>query len=351
MQTNKRVTIKDIAREANVSIGAVYSALRHKGRISEETRRNILEIAKRLNYTKNQAASSLSRKKELRIAIVLPRKLEDFWNDVEYGMDKAEYELKDFGMKIIKYRTENFSIDEQIMHLMKIIDTGVDGIAIAPAHQMYLNEIIDKAVGNGIAVATFNTDAPGSKRIFNIQNNLLSSGKLGAELIGKLLGGVGKVMMFSAYPDLLACQLRLRGFETEMSSKYKGISLLGPFVHFDNENLQYSKMIDVLNQSEDISAVFADNANVFGIAKALKEYNLCGKIKLVGYDYSVRAEKLLEEEVVHALICQNPFRQGYLTVKMLFQYLSSGILPQDTVYFTNSRVLFRNNHSENLIGE
>lgn len=347
----KRSTIKDIAKEANVSIGTVYSALRNKGRIGEDTKNRILEIAKKLDYSTNKFASSLSRKSVIKVAVIFPTELKDFWNEVERGIDSAENELKDYGIQVLKYRTERYSVDEEIVYMMKLKNMGVDGIAIAPAHQIYLNETINQAVDNGIPVLTFNSDAPGSKRIVNIQNDLLRSGRLGAELVGKFISGKGNVVIFSAFPDLLACQLRVRGFEVEMSEFYKNINLFGPYTHFDNEELQYTMMVDLLNSNEDISAVFIDNANIYGAARALEECGRAGQIKLVGYDYSKRAKKLLDKDCVQALICQNPYKQGYLAVKVLFKHITSPNAAFEDIIYTNPRVILRNNSDDSIYEE
>ena len=47
----KQVTIRDIAREANVSIATVSNVINNKGRVSEETRALIEELIRKYNYT------------------------------------------------------------------------------------------------------------------------------------------------------------------------------------------------------------------------------------------------------------------------------------------------------------
>ncbi len=57
--TPRRVSIKDVAREAGVSVTTVSHALNDKGRLSESTRRHVREVAARLGYRPNPAARSL----------------------------------------------------------------------------------------------------------------------------------------------------------------------------------------------------------------------------------------------------------------------------------------------------
>ena len=55
----KNVTLKEVAKEAGVSVMSVSKALNNKEGLSDETRRRILEIAAQMNYSQNQVACSL----------------------------------------------------------------------------------------------------------------------------------------------------------------------------------------------------------------------------------------------------------------------------------------------------
>ena len=343
MKDSSRVTIKDIAREANVSVGSVYSALRNKGRINNDTKQKILDTAKKLNYLTNISASSLSKKKKIQIVAIFPSRLKEFWDQIELGMLEAEQELSDYGINLKILRTDNFFVEEQIRHLVDLKDEEIDGIAIAPAHPTYLNDFLDGFIEKNISVVTFNSDAPRSKRCLNIQNDLYRSGQLAAELIAKLIMYKGNIAVFNAYPDVQALILRNNGFKNEIETYYPDIHIGKPIIHFDNEELQYSQMKELINSNEQINSVFADNANIFGIAKAIKEAGQQRKIVVVGYDYSDRARDLLFDDIIQALICQDPHKQGFLAIKMLFKCIvAKESLPNEKNIYTSPRVIFRN---------
>ena len=58
----KQVSVKDIAKELNISLSTVHKAMTGKGGISEERRKEVLKTAKRLGYQVNSVAQSLARK-------------------------------------------------------------------------------------------------------------------------------------------------------------------------------------------------------------------------------------------------------------------------------------------------
>ncbi len=69
----RRPTIRDIARMANVSPGAVSLALNDKPGVSEETRRRIVGLASAMGWTPSFAAKALSNSKASAIGLVLAR--------------------------------------------------------------------------------------------------------------------------------------------------------------------------------------------------------------------------------------------------------------------------------------
>jgi LacI family transcriptional regulator len=68
----EKLTIKDIARLAGVSIGTVSNVINGKGRYSEETRKKVDKIIKQSNFMPNVAARSLRDKLNPLIAMVVP---------------------------------------------------------------------------------------------------------------------------------------------------------------------------------------------------------------------------------------------------------------------------------------
>jgi LacI family transcriptional regulator len=86
-----KVTIKDISREAGVSIATVSRALNNKPRTSSKTRAKILSVAERLGYQPNAAARTLSRDKTDAIGVVFHQMTSGFYASVMTGIDLEAY--------------------------------------------------------------------------------------------------------------------------------------------------------------------------------------------------------------------------------------------------------------------
>lgn len=80
-------TIKDVAREAGVSVATVSRVFNHSAVVSEDTRRSVREVADRLNYWPNGAARSLITNRTQAIGVMLPDLFGEFYSEVLRGMD------------------------------------------------------------------------------------------------------------------------------------------------------------------------------------------------------------------------------------------------------------------------
>jgi LacI family transcriptional regulator len=83
------VTIKDVAKAANVSVASVSRALNGSSSVTEETRKLVLETARTLRYVPHSGARSLSTSRTNTIGVVLPDLYGEFFSELIRGVDLA----------------------------------------------------------------------------------------------------------------------------------------------------------------------------------------------------------------------------------------------------------------------
>src|SRR5690606_27235817 len=86
------VTIKDVARLANVSVATVSRAPNGREKVGKEVRERILEIAESLDYSPHHAARSLSSSRHHTIGVVLPDLSCEVFAQLMCGIDRAARE-------------------------------------------------------------------------------------------------------------------------------------------------------------------------------------------------------------------------------------------------------------------
>jgi LacI family transcriptional regulator len=126
----KSITIKDIARMANVSHTTVSRALNDRSRIRDETKEKILSIARTLNYQPNFIARSLVMKRTKTLGLVITTIVNPFYNELAQGIEAT---ARDSGYNIIFCSTHSdLSTEKQYISMLR--SKGVDGIIFSSAH-------------------------------------------------------------------------------------------------------------------------------------------------------------------------------------------------------------------------
>ena len=87
-----KITIKDIAREANVSVGLVSMTLNGRSGVNAKTANAIMEVVKRLNYTPNKAASSLRISFQKTIGVITPDLANHYFSNVSRNIENIAYD-------------------------------------------------------------------------------------------------------------------------------------------------------------------------------------------------------------------------------------------------------------------
>ncbi len=85
-------TLKDVAREAGLSVGTVSRVLNNRGYISEETRASVKAAMTRLNYQPNEMARSLSKQSSTTIGVIVPSIAHPYFSKVVNCLESIAYE-------------------------------------------------------------------------------------------------------------------------------------------------------------------------------------------------------------------------------------------------------------------
>src|SRR5699024_4767668 len=98
------VTIKDVAKKANVSISTVSYALNGIDKVSPKTREKILRVAEELQYRKNGLASDLKRKKTKTVALIVDDLSGPFYSEIIKGVQDV---VTDHGYDLVACNSIN----------------------------------------------------------------------------------------------------------------------------------------------------------------------------------------------------------------------------------------------------
>lgn len=139
-----KVTIKDIARLADVSIATVSKILNNKDHdIGEATRQKVLAIMEEKNYTPNAIARGLVTNKTNTLALIIPDITNPFFPEIARGMEDA---ASSNGYNVVLCNTDG-KIEKEEEYIKLLISKRVDGIVFTAssfANFQHL-QMLDKA--------------------------------------------------------------------------------------------------------------------------------------------------------------------------------------------------------------
>jgi len=139
---DQKTTIYDIAKRLDITAATVSRALNNNPKISEATRKLVLETAAKMNYKQNRLAQSLRSGKSNNVGVIVPRIDSNFFASVIRGIEE---ELHPEGYHVIICQTHE---DEkrEIENITTLLNAQVDGILMSISNVSKENDHVIKNV-------------------------------------------------------------------------------------------------------------------------------------------------------------------------------------------------------------
>ena len=256
-----------------------------------------------------------------RIAVIPKGTTHEFWKSIHAGAEAAAREL---GVEVIwKGPQKEDDRDEQIKVVEDFVTRGVDGIVIAPLDDKALARPLQDAKDQGIPVIVIDSDVVWPERVSFIATDNYAGGAMGAQELGRLLGGKGRVLMMRYVIGSASTMEREQGFLDELRAKFPQIELLSEnqYAGAGNESA-YRTSENLLNKFPEVEGIFCPNESaLFGMLRALQDGGKAGQVKLVGFDATEKLVAALTAGELHALIVQNPVAMGDLGLRRMVDHL------------------------------
>lgn len=147
----KRVSLKDIAAELNVSISTVSRALKNHPEITPELTRKVQDLARAMNYVPNPLAMGLLRQQTRMIGVIVPDLVTHFFSSVISGI---EHVAKEMGYYII-ITSSNESYEKEVESVKNLLNSRVEGMIVCLSQETKNFDHFDALIGNEIPLVFF----------------------------------------------------------------------------------------------------------------------------------------------------------------------------------------------------
>lgn len=311
-----KATLKQIAKELNVSVSTVSKALNDSPEISEQTKIKIKEYAKLKNYKPNIIGLNLKNRKTKTIGVIIPDILNSFFAKVFSGIEKVADEK---GYNVIMC-ISNESLEKEA-HTLEMLSNGtIDGFILSVSEEAQKQNNYDhfkEIINDGTPIVMFDRIAEGidcDKVVVDDFDSALDSTQRLIDL------GCKNIALLSSIDNLSVGKLRFEGYLKALEKNNIPVnnSLI---IRTDSEEDLKEKMESVFANNK-IDGIFAleENDSVAALRIGLKKgYKIPEELCIIGFADGILASRRLSPSLT--TVSQHGIEVGEEAAKLLISRL------------------------------
>ncbi len=270
--------------------------------------------------------------------IFIPKVVHPWYDVVAAGAQFAADELKGEGVSVeIEWDSPpKADVADQNRRIETDIGKHPDGLAVSCLDAATNVQLLNEAVKANVNLVTFDTYCADDFNFVGHKGDYQDGADL-AEFLAKAIGDSGKVGILSGSLTAANHVARVKGFK-ETIAKHPNIQVA--FEQPDEDDLEKAVSLteNALQANPDIKGFFGSNAsNPIGIARAVKNAGLAGKVSIVGMDDLPETLDFIKEGVITGVKAQRQWEIGYWAVKYLVAKAENHTIPHE--HATGSQII------------
>ena len=324
----RKVTLKEIAKELDVSISTVSKSLKNSLEISEDTRQKVQAFAKLYNYKPNNIALSLKNRKTKTICIIIPEIIHHFFATVISGVENVANEN---GYNVIVCLSDE-SFDKEVINMEMLANGSIDGFILSLSKETQQKKDfhhILEVINQGMPVVMFD-------RVTNdilcdkvIIDDTLAAFNATQFLIDK---GFKKIALITTVDYVSVGKLRTVGYIKALKNNELKVNEEIILKIEDTEHFESS--IENLILNNELDAIFAVN-EIFAVTAIKMAYKHGIKVpddlSIIGFTDGIISKYSTPSITT---VGQNGFKMGGKAAKMLIERLENEQEVEDEQYTT-----------------
>ena len=313
-----KATLKQIAKELNVSVSTVSKALNDSPEISEQTKTRIKEYAKLKNYKPNVIGLNLKNRKTKTIGVIIPNILNSFFAKVFTGIEKVAEEK---GYNVITC-ISNESLKKEISTLDMLSNGTIDGFILSvseEAQKLHEFNHFKEIINEGTPIVMFDRIVEEVECDKVVVDDFDSALNATQHLINI---GCKKIALFSSIDNLSVGKLRTEGYLKALQNNNIAINS-DLILRTDSEDALKAKA-EILFNNHTIDGIFAldEDDSVIALRISLKRgYNIPENLSIIGFADGILASRRLSPSLT--TVSQHGPEIGAAAAELLIERLES----------------------------
>lgn len=311
-----KATLKQIAKELNVSVSTVSKALNDSPEISEQTKIKIKEYAKLKNYKPNVIGLNLKNRKTKTIGVIIPNILNSFFAKVFSGIEKVADKK---GYNVITC-ISNESLEKEI-HTLEMLSNGtIDGFILSvseEAQKLQEYNHFSAIINDGTPIVMFDRIADEVECDKVVVDDFDSALNSTQHLINI---GCKNIALISSVDNLSVGKLRAEGYLKAL--KDNNIPVNEKIILRTDSEEDMKAKIDGIFDNNKIDGIFAldENDSVAALRVGLKKgYRVPEDLSIIGFADGILASRRLSPSLT--TVSQHGIEIGEVAAKRLIKRL------------------------------
>ena len=220
-----------------------------------------------------------AKRKTWRVMVIPKGTTHEFWKTIHAGAKKAASELGNVEI-IWQGPIKEDDRTEQIKLVQNAVASKVDGIVLAPLDARALVGPVEQAISAGIPVLIFDSALESTKIVSYVATDNYHGGVLGAQRLGALLGGKGRIILLRYAAGSESTEQREKGFIDTMKKEFPGITFLSDsqYAGATSDSAQKISQSLVTRFGGQVDGIFCPNeSSTAGMLRALREAGMLAK--------------------------------------------------------------------------
>jgi len=325
MERTKKVTIQDVARYANVSVGTIDRVIHNRGKVSPEKRKKVEDAIEKLNFNPNMLARTLALGNQFTICALIPAAPYPghYWTMPLNGLEMAAAQFKDYGIVTEYFFYDLFDEKSFTQQANKIAALEPNGVVLAPLFLKESKVFTEKLRQKNIPYIFIDADIPGGQSLSYIGPDVKQSAYIAGRLLNSVLPEKAEMLIvnmvkgFENASALRRMEEGFRGFFRE-SGLEQNRTIHSLTIHSTQKEEVFRELTKFYIKNAAIKGVFVTNSKAFMAAEFHRHHDL--DIRLVGYDLVPDNIEHMKNGGIDFIISQSPVQQGKRAIQTLFDY-------------------------------
>ena len=337
------MTIKEIAKELNISIGTIDRVIHNRGRVSAETRARVEAYLREIGFVPNrngQALAASARKRKL--AIILPFHEDDiipFNKRLLEGLQSSYGSLEDANIEVREF-LHKYTLGSDILAILdEAEEWQADAFIILSKHDTTLTQRLQKLQSAGALIITLNTDLPNSQRQYFVGYDNYAGGRVAMQMLSYMLGSKGRILVLAGSQEEESHYQRLQGALSYLREELPYIELLN--ILYEGE--AYSLSADIFCGEAAPDGVLALSVQAAHVADLVNQAQSNRTTRIGVFDSLDIHEEYLRNRRIDFIIDQDPLSQSKKAISRVRNHFLFSNVKQSEKWFSRNTVILREN--------